>query len=108
MKILFVVKNEEIISILHETIDMILPEDYDYILFMRPDCMYLDKLNIQFLNLSDKSKKIFWKRLLDLCHTFQKNSLKEELSNKKDELHNVHIGLMIKSFDNANFGKIDD
>lgn len=30
-------------------------EDYDYILFMRPDCMYLDKLNIQFLNLSDNN-----------------------------------------------------
>lgn len=34
MKILFVVKNEEIISIIHETIDMILPEDYDYILWL--------------------------------------------------------------------------
>lgn len=28
-------------------------DEYDYILYMRPDCMYLDKLDIQFFDLCD-------------------------------------------------------
>ena len=31
-------------------------QEYDYVLFMRPDCLYLDKFNINYLNLaSDKT-----------------------------------------------------
>jgi hypothetical protein len=34
LKVLFVVKNEEIISILNESIEMVLPVEYDYIVWL--------------------------------------------------------------------------
>ncbi len=33
-KVLFVIKNEEVVSILNESIHMVLPESYDYILWL--------------------------------------------------------------------------
>jgi hypothetical protein len=34
IKVLFVIENEEVISILEESLHMILPESYDYILWL--------------------------------------------------------------------------